>query len=97
MYGLVEEMHSLMHRMALRRKLRFGSYFLYISPEEMAECRQPNTRTHSYMRDMRSFSERHRWATLPDLEMYRDAWLAGAEWGESNFCKKALAQSLNQS
>ena|ERR1700728_3531376 len=94
-YGLVEELHSLLHHMALRWKLRFGSYFLYISPEEMLERRQPNTRTHSYMRDMRSFAERHPWATILDLEMYRDAWLAGAEWG-SHTCTKGQETSLNQ-
>lgn len=89
--GFADEMYSLLHRMALRRRLRFASYFLYMSPEEMAERHQPNTRTHAYMRDMRSFSERRPWATILDLELYREAWLAGAEWGAytSRSCTEA--------
>jgi hypothetical protein len=86
--GFVLEIHTLLHRMSLRYKLRFASYFLNISPEEMAECQTPNTRTHSYMRDMRSFVERHPWATILDLETYRDAWLAGAEWGSDKTCTR---------
>jgi hypothetical protein len=79
--GFVAEMHSLLHRMALRRRLRSASYFLSIPPEEMAERLAPHTRTHAYMQDMRNFVARYPWATILDLEMYRDAWLAGAEWG----------------
>src|ERR1017187_2946448 len=90
-YGFVVEMHSLIHRMAARSQLRFAAYFLEVSESEMVERLSPNTRTHSYMRDMRSFSERHPWATILDLEMYRDAWQAGAEWGACNSGKAGQA------
>jgi len=94
-FGFVLEMHSLLHRMAARWRLRYAAYFLVVSAEEMAERLVPNTRTHSYMRDMRNFSERYPWATILDLEMYRDAWLAGAEWG-SHIYTQARGASLNQ-
>jgi hypothetical protein len=94
-FGFVLEMHSLLHRMAARWRLRYAAYFLVVSAEEMAERLVPNTRTHSYMRDMRNFFERYPWATILDLEMYRDAWLAGAEWGSRTYTQ-AQGASLNQ-
>src|ERR1035441_9241556 len=76
-YGFVVETHSLLHRMVLRWRLRYGAFFLPVSLQELRERLQPGTRTHAYMQDMQSFVARCPWATIPDLETYRDAWQAG--------------------
>lgn len=35
--------------------------------------------------------------TILDLETYRDAWLAGAEWAENNSCQAIVANDLSDS
>jgi hypothetical protein len=45
------------------------------------------TRTHACTADIENFVSDHPWATMVDVEIYRDAWVLGALWGERNFCK----------
>jgi hypothetical protein len=97
-YGFVVEMHSLLHRIVVRCKRGFSAYFVAVDSfriQGLAEHPEPNTRTYACIRDTRSFAERRRWATILDLETYRDAWLAGAAWAESNSCKSDVAQSAS--
>jgi hypothetical protein len=89
-YGFVVETHTYLHRMASRYKRRYGAYFVSHLPlSELGEdgVRVPNIRVRSCIDDMRNYAESHPWATILDLEMYRDAWLAGAEWADHNSCK----------
>jgi hypothetical protein len=86
-YGFVAETHTYLHRMASRYTRRYGAYFVSRLPlSELGTdgVRVPNTRIRSCIDDMRSYAESHPWATTLDLEMYRDAWLAGAEWADHN-------------
>ncbi len=97
-YGFVVETHSLLHRIAARCRRGFPAYFVTVESFRLLardEHLQPNTRTYACIRDMRSSAERRRWATIPDLETYRDTWLAGAAWGESSSCKSGVAQSTS--
>ncbi len=89
-YGFVVEMHSFVHRMASRYRRHFGVYSVLMPPLSIpieGGVRKPNTRTRSCIDDMRSFAVNHPWATILDLETYRDAWLAGAAWNANNSCK----------
>ena len=105
MYGFVVEIHSFLHRMALRSRLRYRAYYLYVGrlEQESGGHLEPNKRTHACIRDIRSFAQRHPWATHLDLEMYRNAWLAGVQYAESNYCKskqetdRSAAQSTSDS
>jgi hypothetical protein len=86
-YGFALELRSLLHRMGIRYKRRYEVYGLdlgqlhRITPDGHLAL---NIRTRACTRDIENFLERHPWATMVDLEMYRDAWLAGAVWAESN-------------
>jgi hypothetical protein len=93
--GFVAEMHNFLHRMAAIYRLRYRTYLLYVGPLEQGSAAhvEPNIRTHACIRDMRSFSATHPWATILDLEIYRDAWLAGVEWAESNSYKQEQEKS----
>lgn len=93
-YGFVVEMHSFLHRMVARYRRRYGAYFVSGMPlSELGEdgVRRPNIRIRSCIDDMRNYAVDHPWATILDLEMYRDAWRAGAEWAEGNSCKPDTA------
>jgi hypothetical protein len=86
-YGFVAEMHSFLHRMAIRRKKRFGAYFLWgVGPSVVGAdgLRHLNIRGYACTNCMKNYAVTHPWATILDLETYRDAWLAGAEWAENN-------------
>lgn len=88
-YGFVVEMHSFLHRMVARYRRRYGVYFVSGMPlSEQGEdgVQRPNTRIRSCSDDMRNYAIDHPWATSLDLETYRDAWLAGAEWASRNSC-----------
>ncbi len=88
LYGFLREIHSLLHRMTAIYRLRCRMHLIYMGPLEqgLAGHREPNTRTSACIEDTRRFVSMHPWATFLDLEMYRDAWQAGAKWGESSFC-----------
>jgi hypothetical protein len=95
-YGFVAEMHSFLHRMVARYRRRYGPYFVSGIPlSELGEggVRRPNTRMCSCTDDMRNYAVNHPWATTLDLETYRDAWLAGAEWASRNSCTPDMATS----
>ena len=92
MYGCVVELHSLPHRIAIRYRRRFSAYSVAVESLQTAARHAPNIRTYACIQDMRSFSERRRWAMILGLETYRDAWLAGVVWSESNSCKASAAQ-----
>jgi len=86
-YELVAELHNLWFRMALRRIRRYPVYGIDLGPcylenarGQLVEC----IRTHACIQDIENFVASHPWATAVDVEHYRDAWLAGAAWGESN-------------
>jgi hypothetical protein len=70
-------------------KLRYKAYFFYVGPfeQDTSGHREPNIRTHACIWCIRSFVSDHPWATILDLESYRDAWQAGAEWAEHNSCR----------
>ena len=86
-YGCEEELHNLLHRTALRRELRYESYGLVLGPDWQATPDgrfEVCTRTHACIRDIENFEEHNPWATLVDVETYRDAWLAVTEWASRN-------------
>ncbi len=102
-YGFALELRSLLHRMRIRCKRRYDVYGLDLGPFHQTSIDghlEVNTRTRACTQDTENFADRHPWATILDLEMYRDAWLAGAAWAESNSdsCKRApeTGQSLAQ-
>lgn len=85
-YGFLLEIHSLFHRIAVRCRQRYGAFFLIMSSVRQAEDQprfEVNIRRCACIRDIESFVEEHPWATILDLEMYRDAWEAGAVWAEN--------------
>lgn len=99
-YGFVIETHSFLHRMVARYRRRYGVWFLSGMPlSELEEdgLRYPNIRTRACIDDMRNYAETHPWATILDLETYRDAWQAGVEWAESNYCKASTEDSVHHS
>ena len=90
LYGFVVEMHSFLHRMAYRCRRPLGALNVLLPPlSEVGEdgLRVPNIRTRACIDDMRNYAEVHPWATILDLDTYRDAWLAGAERTENNSCR----------
>jgi len=92
--GFLAETHSFLHRTAIQYKRRFAAYFLFGLPPSVAVeegHHQQSNRGYSCTEDMRNYVNAHPWATILDLETYRDAWLAGARWGESNSCKTNMA------
>jgi hypothetical protein len=98
-FGVAEEMHSLLHRMALRRERRYESHGLVLGPDWQATPAgrfQVCTRTHACISDIGNFERHNPWATLVDVETYRDAWLAGAEWASRNSCTAEPEQCSTQ-
>jgi hypothetical protein len=97
-YGFALELRSFLHRISLRGERRYDLYGLDLGPfhEAAPDGRlRWNTRTHACTRDIENFVERRPWATMVDLEIYRDAWASGAEWADSNSCSSAQ-HSLSQ-
>jgi hypothetical protein len=100
LHGFVLEIHNLVHRMGIRYKRRFGAFHLYIEglfPKEATLHPQPHTRGRYCMFDIRKYGQRNPWATILDLETYRDGWLAGAEWAVGNSYKATLGNLQNSS
>jgi hypothetical protein len=99
-YGFLLEFRSLLHRMALRRERRYDLYGLDVGP-----CHQIgtdgrlrlNTRTRACNSDIESLAAGRPWATIIDLELYRDAWVKGAEWGDrSLYSYKSEQQNFSR-
>jgi len=84
------ELRSFVYRMGLQYKRRFDLFGLDVGPLHQNEAGHPrwNTRTRGCTLDMKSFLASRPWATMIDLEVYRDAWGRGAEWGEHSSCKQ---------
>jgi hypothetical protein len=85
--SLLSEIYSLAHRMALQWRRCRNPYIVIVGPllerTTTGDLRM-NTRTHACRSDIESFAASRRWATTIDLEIYRDAWVKGSEWGENN-------------
>jgi hypothetical protein len=94
-YGFVKEMHSLLHRMAVVCRRPYGMYGIYMGPleEEPRGSQKLNIRTHACMKDTRTLILDRPWATFVDVELIRDAWLAGAKWGENSPCRSKQESS----
>jgi hypothetical protein len=92
-HGFLLELRSLAYRMRLRHTRRYDVYGLDLGP-----CHQPgssghlemNTRTLACIADIENFLSVRPWATTVDLEVYRDAWVKGAEWGKNRRCSTVL-------
>src|SRR6266481_1980391 len=75
-YRFVLEIHTLQHRISIRCRQRYGSFFLIMLAVRRAEDQprsEANIRRCACIRDIESFVEQHPWATILDLETYRDA------------------------
>ena len=82
-YGLLTEAHSFLHRMASRCRRRFGAYVVWMYPfplQTAAGLVPPDIHIPACIDDMRNYAASHPWATILDLELYGDAWRAGAAW-----------------
>jgi len=100
LYGLAVEIRSLLCRMALRYIRRYNLYGIDLGPAGQMSPGghlEPNTRTHACIRDIESFVASHPWATMVDVEIYRDAWGQGAALAANNrdFCRRG-SESLAQ-
>jgi len=83
------ELRSLVYRIGLQYKRRYDLYGLDLGPlhETLSDGHlRWNTRTRACSLDMQSFEASRPWATMLDWEVYQDAWVKGAEWGENNSC-----------
>ncbi len=87
--GFLLELRSFLYRIALRCKRRYDLYGLDVGPLQQTEAGHLrwNTRTRACSEDIKSFAASRPWATMIDLEVYRDAWARGAGWAESSSCK----------
>lgn len=90
LYGFLKELHSFAHRIAATWSLRHRIYFLFVGPFQQgeAEHHQPNIRTRACTDHIKNFVLVHPWATILDLQIYRDAWQAGVEWHVGNAYKQ---------
>ena len=86
-YGVAVELRSLIRRIQFRSKRRYHVFGLDLGPFHQTASDghlELNTRTRACTRDIESFVAARPWATMVDVEMYREAWVRGAAWGESN-------------
>lgn len=86
-YELLIESRSLVYRMALRRKRRYGFYGIHLGPAHQESTNggiEENIHTHACIQGIKKLVAQRHWATAVDVELYRDAWAEGALWGESN-------------
>lgn len=87
LYRLLLDLRNLVGRISHRRKRRYHVYGLLLGPlHQVGPAGHPemNTRTRSCTNDIENFVDAHPWATMVDLETYRDAWARGAEWAARN-------------
>lgn len=98
-YGFLVELRSLLNRMVLRSKRRYDLYGLDLGPAHQGSADghlELNTQTHACTQDIESFVEAHPWATIVDVEMYRDAWVRGAAWAGRNSCRPESRESTQR-
>jgi hypothetical protein len=85
--GFAREIRSLLYRMGIRYKRRYEVFGLDLGPYHQIRPDgrlEVNRRTRACTQDIESFAEGHPWATIVDLEIYREAWVAGMKWAESS-------------
>ena len=85
------ELRSFLHRIVLQCKRCCYLDGLSVGPaaEDQTISLQPggrNIRTRACSESIDSFAAARPWATMVDFEVYRDAWVRGANWAESNTC-----------
>lgn len=88
------ELRSFQYRIALLYKSPSGRYLQGVDPGPYYQYSQDghpelNIHTHICTAYIKHFWSSHPWATVIDMELYRDAWVAGAEWTENNVYKKS--------
>lgn len=87
--GCELDVRTLFHRVGLRcRKLYYPPFVTFGPVHHANPLGHPEkcTRAHACKRDTESFAASCRWATIFDLEIYRDGWAAGARWASRNSC-----------
>jgi hypothetical protein len=87
LYGLLVEIRSLLCRMALRYMRRYNLYGIDFGPAHQTTLDgrlELNARTYACIADIESFVAGHPWATIVDVEIYRDACVRGAAWADGN-------------
>src|ERR1700726_2816245 len=79
-------MRSLALRTGSGCKPRYRTCLLCVGPcgGALAGHREPNIHARAYTRDIKNYVLTHPWATILDLQVYRDVWPEGVEWGESS-------------
>ena len=89
-YGFVKLMHSPALRTVSGCKPRYRTCLLCVGPcvGALAGHREPSIHAHAYTRDIRNYVLTHPWATILDLQVYRDVWPEGVEWAESSSCNQ---------
>jgi len=83
-------MRSLAHRIVSGCKPRYRTCLLCVGPcvGALAGHLEPSIHAHAYTRDIRNFVLTRLWATILDLQVYRDVWPEGVEWAESSSCNQ---------
>lgn len=96
LYEFLLELRSLRFRMALRRKRQYEVYGVDWGPAYQYPPDAPPsrcTRTDACRQDIENLVVQYPAATMVDVEMWRNAWVAGAEWAENSLCKSAQSNS----
>jgi len=85
--AFLQEMHSLVHRMARLYRLKLdvrgvdvGPYF---APTLDGSVRL-DRRSHACSADIEHCAAERHWLTPVDVELFREAWMLGAEWSAHN-------------
>ncbi len=87
LFGVAAEIRSLGWRIRFRLRQRYHAKGLDLGAYHQVGTDghlEVNTRTRVCTQDIENFVAAHPWATIVDVEMYRDAWAQGAAWAESN-------------
>ena len=89
-YGFVKLTRSLALRTVSGCKPRYRTCLLGVGPcvGALAGHLEPSIHAHAYTRDIRNFVLTHLWATILDLQVYRDVWPEGVELAESSSCNQ---------
>jgi hypothetical protein len=91
LHEFLPELRSFVHRMELHRTRRYNLFGVDLGPSNLIAADghlEGNTRTLACSADIESFLAGHPWATMVDSEVYRDAWVKGAEWALRTSCKR---------
>jgi hypothetical protein len=86
-HQFLSEMRSLLRRIVLQYKRRGDPYILIVDlrrPTDQEGDLLVHMRRRACISDIESFVASRRWATMIDLEIYRDAWAKGEKWSNRN-------------